>query len=516
MFDNRAPMKSTIVKTLLGIVIARAALIKPDIPSGLEVPPGLDVPPTVRHSKDPSGGYTNGSPLHARQEARIEQGIVECPQQVHGMPSTNCDKKEPISKVDLSLAWMLMGAVCFVMTLFYLANSKQKWIHLGTWSTLNLTLSIFVAIMIYGDLSSLVFYLVGVGKGESLATLFVAMALFLGLFLLSDLSLFYAKGHFTRTGFRKEMAAIGELMAHMTAFAAMCAFGHLQEMPSIKGNHFLVTLVVVAAGAIILILDFITEKLRDKIVMQDGQVDNDEKQWEEHAEETQNDVFGMCTGFLMMQALRLYITGEMQSVEPSEPPATVSHWQVICILLASVLCAVASFWNTKNLNRIRREWGEKLNPHFLRFMRIFNLSLSMCMGFCLLYWGDWALYTTFGFKGTRMCGLLLVALFLTAVTVMLIFGLDAVGSHLEEGRGRRSIRNLHLALGVVVGFSWEKCFDLAVEHILESAGEEHEAIYRVLVSGLSLATVLPAWLWYVIEKASPEYQQNYPRPAIKV
>lgn len=494
-------MKLNGIGVLFGSVVCGVVVAPPSAPLGLE--PSTQVPlgpPSVRHSKEKSGGYKEGSPLYKRQEARVDAGVVGCAGQVRGDVSrcggNQAQSHEEIPKSAIAVSWMLMGAVVFIMMLFYLVHSHRKGIQGNTWRTLNSTVSIFAAVLVYTHIKSSVAFLLDLHTQDEATEVDFGFAMFMFFFVMSSVDLFFLR----RKGREIELLALGTLMSHITAFAAIDAFGELQELTWVKRSGVLVTLVVPLAAVSLLFLEFISYKIRGYVVNRDDRIDEEEAKWLEQTVETENDVHSICIGFLMMQTFRYYITGRMQSVEPGVPPPDTSHTQVTMLFVFSLVTGIAAFFATVYVNRLKRE-DHNIPTHIRRLMKLGQLFLSMTMAWCLLYWGEWVTYTAFGFNGPRMCGVLLVALLLSAICCVTIIGLDHVGDHMHVGKGRKAMRNFELALGVVVGFSWEKCFDLALENIVESL-EWHQAISRVVLLATTLVTVLPAWLWYVLPKTT--------------
>merc|ERR1719262_1299151 len=138
----------------------------------------------------------------------------------------------------------------------------------------------------------------------------------------------------------------------MTAFAAINGFGELQDLAG-ETNGLVVTLCVVLAGVTIMCLDGASEKVRAHIAQADGTVDEEEKAWIEQAEDTENDCFAICTGFLMMQSFRYYITGRIESTEPHEAPPHTSSMQQTTLFICSLLAGFVAFLTTAYTNRLR-------------------------------------------------------------------------------------------------------------------------------------------------------------------
>jgi len=98
---------------------------------------------------------------------------------------------------------------------------------------------------------------------------------------------------------------------------------------------------------------------------------------------------------------------------------------------------------------------------------------------------------------------MLLALFLTFVGVTSVFGLDIiVSSNPNEPEAIKLVmKELIPAVGLMVGFAWERCFDMGLDTISELHGKYAYYTTHLLELGL-LAIVLPAWSKYVQPKAA--------------
>merc|ERR1719174_3273266 len=76
---------------------------------------------------------------------------------------------------------------------------------------------------------------------------------------------------------------------------------------------------------------------------------------------------------------------------------------------------------------------------------------------------------------------------------------------------QRALKSLELSLGILIGFSWERAFDVGFEqielHMEMTMGHKtwaHQAMASLLVSTMSIglfAIVGPAWRYHILPKA---------------
>merc|ERR1712224_34357 len=90
----------------------------------------------------------------------------------------------------------------------------------------------------------------------------------------------------------------------------------------------------------------------------------------------------------------------------------------------------------------------------------------MTCAWCFLFWGEWQLYA-FGWDSTIIGGSLVVAVVLSLssfATVLVIYYF--LVPLVPGGYGiRRALKSFELALGILVGFSWERAFDVGFEEM---------------------------------------------------
>lgn len=445
----------------------------------------------VRHYKHPSGGYKPGSPLYKEQQERLDPG------------KASIEIQEAEDRQATAIAWMLMGSVSFVMALFYLVNYHKASIRRSTWKALNMTVSIFASVLIYTRIHGVMLWALGLhARSHILQTLLLFLLSYAGFNVM--LFIFRRKDHM-------KLVAVTTLCAHVTSFSAMYGFACLleQAVEEYKSGLFLLS-VVILAPAVLIALAMIAAKIRAHVVMADFVIDEAEKEWIEQTQDVENDVMAIAVGFLMMQTARYAITGEFQPFEPAErPPKSITQMNAHILLACAILAGGLTFVATQQANVVLSDGGRdsiQVPEQVKRYLRIAQNIFAQCMAWCLLFWGEWQTYVL-GFSGTRMFGVLMIALFLTAICLMSILGLDWCADRMQVGGGKRSLQSLELALGMVIGFSWEKAFDLALESIGESLEEFHGFtpnwcifLRTALFCGM-LAVVLPAWLLYVLPKA---------------
>merc|ERR1711904_506603 len=111
----------------------------------------------------------------------------------------------------------------------------------------------------------------------------------------------------------------------------------------------------------------------------------------------------------------------------------------------------------------------------------------------------WGFLAAIGCSPETMQGRVLLALVLSGMSLIFIFVLDkvedAAGGH---SRLDRVIQNIVNALSILVGLSWEYCFDGGLEAVVSVT--DHPLLIKLVFTFLVALVILPAWKRYILVK----------------
>merc|ERR1712232_571918 len=99
-----------------------------------------------------------------------------------------------------------------------------------------------------------------------------------------------------------------------------------------------------------------------------------------------------------------------------------------------------------------------------------------------------------------MAGRIFLALVLSGMALSIIFVLD----HVEDigvagaGEARAVIQNFINALSILVGFSWEHCFALALEAV--ASVTTNPMLMKIIFTAAVALVITPAWRNYILVK----------------
>ncbi|CAK9071443.1 unnamed protein product [Durusdinium trenchii] len=443
------------------------------------------------------------------------------------------------------ISLMLLGCMGFMMATFYLVNWPDSDIRQISWEVISSTTSVFGALLLFQGCNRVVefYFLSGFSPWQQVLVNMLHMLLW---FAVLQLVLAYYAGalgeHQIPLERRKSLSRVatealsphmrvahlesaeqnlhdiklnthawGILLGHVTGFAAVNAWSSLQQVvPS-----FLSFLVPIVAFASISGIYKATARWRYEKTMADGEEDEFEVIWGEHVAETEDEVISLSVSFLTVQLLRFCITGQLPeaSGEDSENSPPHSLWSCTLLLLVGVILGLAEMGRLLLARRAgtgafaRAVSVESSAEGAERGATWYQKISAMSFAWCLHISVDWSIAAHLQLDDSMKA--VVSALLGTCLAFLLIFGLDKVADNADDIEVDGAIRTVISALGMLVGISWERCFDAAVGGVTTSAMRTPGRHLPVPVMNLLLAVVLalmvlPAWKWYILPKLHEE------------
>jgi len=315
------------------------------------------------------------------------------------------------------------------------------------------------------------------------------------------------------------LAAFGGCGAHYVAFAGIHATGEVQHEASKfsdETGHWW-TFLVAGASFLILALVFRASHLGWLRPLEHPKLD-------EAVEDIELDIIALTCSFAITQALRHALTGRypehhasllQQALAPSPQVAAAGPaalqlagcdghrhtpgamhevheaWQRWFMLIWSLgLTAVAAVC-LKYINAI----GEYGGRYARKAAHLTRAMLVMCIAWGYLLWGEWV-FNEVLFVGEPVVALMSFAVLTTLISLALISGLAQMDVGLRPVRQTVSISVTGASL--VAAWSWERCFDAALDII----GERYQVGYGGLVPKVALAfsiplAILPVYVTYI-------------------
>lgn len=222
------------------------------------------------------------------------------------------------------------------------------------------------------------------------------------------------------------------------------------------------------------------------------------------AEEAEDDMLCLATSYLLVQAIRFTITGILPGIEGIEEPELVVDWIDVlylyaCAIVFAVIAALAIAFTVGQKGR----WKGIL-------LTVSAMSLAWCFLWAtvwmFIHWAE-DRYT----EGSHdmLPQRVLLAVVMSCISFACIWVLDEVEDRMylkaNGARGMRMRRRVQKAihiiitsLSILVGFSWERCFDGAIEAVTSRL--KHDVICKFIVIFIVAVVLIPVWQRHILLK----------------
>lgn len=413
------------------------------------------------------------------------------------------------SATAVAMAFVLLGLVAFVMSLFYMVNFPDEDVQRITWSVLSCTICIFSAVLLFTVVEKISKALLNeqteihIEKGPLFGTpIPPTLPVLLSHSVRFAIILIMFECILLATRERELLnKCVGMLGGHVVAFAAIESFGTFQQLQPFSDTPSMSFCAVAVSAFGIFGLCCAFTELRDS--KKDVWVGPGWERWFENATEAENDIAGLSIGLLLSQAIKFRITGTLAPIHGA--PHGKSQHEVFALFASSaalcVLIALSRQW-LKNIKRRNAESRMK------RFVQVLQGVVSMTSGWCFLFWGQWLFWSNVKqtVEGEKMTARMIMSLSFSFLGFFLIIVLDFLA---DKGHAEKeTLATLTLTVALVIGLSWEACFSTAVEAVGQVWGD-----YGPYVdSGLSLLLcliVVPAWAMFILTKGKElDFSEN--------
>mmetsp|Transcript_74612 Transcript_74612/g.139311 ORF Transcript_74612/g.139311 Transcript_74612/m.139311 type:complete len:588 (-) Transcript_74612:149-1912(-) len=468
--------------------------------------------------------------------ARIIQGVLVAG---FGLWYAAAEEEKKASHTDMATAGTVLGMISFVMVLYYFLLFPDQDVRQYSYEALSSTISIFCAVLSFQALDNFLEITILNHMPLAMKVCFDMMHM-LFWFLVLQGTLAWVSGavgstfavseleemdkldeakvkkHEKEESMReRNMKCFGILLAHISGFAAINAFGSMQQMYPFNNSAWLSFLAIPIAAVALFVLFHGMNKLRTKVSHgDDGEIDEAEKVWDEETEEAENDVFGLAVSFLLVQSLRFLICGSLADEEGEEEEEVLfSHGlgQTALLFSCGLLFVGVIFYLILNEKEEEKEEGEEGdeekagekkeegegNPEDRSFEEAQLVAMTMGFSWAMFYGSRWLLSQT-PIGGDPMVLALCVALAISIVAMLTIIPLDYLADLDFTGeKTDKAIIQTIRGLGILIGFSWEQCFDAAVGSLASGFGNA-AATVKLAMAIFVVFIIVPAWHMYIL------------------
>jgi len=466
------------------------------------------------------------------------------------------EAEEGPSAADVAIAATLLGAISFIMTLYYFTNYHDTDIQKYSWKIISDTISIFCAVLIFQSFNDLAeAYIIDPLFGPEEASpgaLLVDMLHMLLWFCIMQFFLAKLSGALDddmlqerfegkekekeefKEGCEINMKCFAVLLAHMTGFASINAFGTVQQFPFFKSSPVMAFTAVFVGLFGQLGLQRITDMIRTKVSKgDDGTVSEWEDLWDDETEEAENDVMGLTLSFLTMNAIRFGITGCLPNQEGKEEECTVEEFLYHHSTVDKWLLLGTAFVFTFLVFLIMFKWPESLSElaeakekgelseeqmekqaNMLLFSRLCEgvfVAVSMCFSWSFFYAVQMVLAGIGFLEGQPELLAVLLALTISLLSFGSLIFLDKLYDSdsskwpipIDDAKCDKALTALMCSIALLVGFAWEQCFDQSVDALAEKTNKVpidivNQHTTKLFLSLFCSALLVPAWKMYIL------------------
>lgn len=382
----------------------------------------------------------------------------------------------------LGMSLMLMGGIAFQMAIFYVVNFPAPGIVLSIWRVFNTACSIFISVMLY-DVISLHWAWASAQTTQHHALLPV----FLVCYLASCASV---RVPWTSA---ENIQALAMISGHVTGFAAMYCCADLQKVTLLTGIKISTGVwmlsVLVLAAVVLIVLGVCAEQVGNKRELQL------EKEDTKLIEKTQDNVFCLSMSFCIVAIIRFCISGDFQDYESHAKFKGVTQAHANQLLLCGSVFGIAACTGPCLLQHCLNAEAQPSGA-LARVLGILVRLQGLIFAWVLLFWAEWQLQL-WSWECPLIGGSLTVASAATIFSCLVI----VVSSY----AAKCTTDSLELALGLLVGFSWQRSFAIGFEDISDGVNMQSSRINPLVMSKLFTVLLLvvgvPAWRLFVLPRA---------------
>jgi len=420
--------------------------------------------------------------------------------------------EEALSPVACAISVMLLGSIAFQMMMFYLVNHSDDDIKRYSWQVISATISIFCAVLIFQGWNGIVeeYIIRRLNPEWEVVVDICQLVLWLSAMQYVIAVSSGAVGEPPAGGLEEvelNMKSYAVLFSHTTGFASINAWGSVQQV-FLKSSPQHAVLAVPLGYIGLWIFYKCLNATREWIALaDDGRIDEFEESWDRETEEAENDVAGLSLSFIGVQALRFHICGTLpdkEGIEPWNELSAHSGRECLTLFVWGLVFGILSviMMNVKFLFGAICSQGKCGICGMQRGL----LSLTGCYmqfanAWCFFYSSKWAL-ASLHFTSENALLHVADALFLSTVSFSLIFSLDKISDNKMLGDGQGAAETVNLIIigfGILIGFSWEQSFDVAVDVVSQAAKQHMPPCFtKMIMSGFLVLIVFPAWRIHIL------------------
>lgn len=430
-------------------------------------------------ASEQSGAKSSAKPTEKKTDAKDDVEKQDTVKSDHkGAKEAATSQADAVAqKAGETWAISFFANVAMLTVIFAMAAATNDLVRNYTWFLIDQVVAIFLAVMYFQAFDSFLDYAFsGVHNAVMVSILHAVLLLAMVLVLAYSL--------------RRNSVGLAILCgagAHIVSFSSIHAAASMQNMwvgLSYSWVMCIFGLLVLGMGLGIVGYLVYTAKKRA------GMLENNDE-FMDKTDDLENDFGAMAFSVCFTMFVRFLLTGHHPADDETEFDHTASQrtrmllYACVCFLIAGVsvkFCAQTAA-ATKN-------YAVK------RVMAFLTTVATMNVAWAFLYWGEWQFFE-YLFPGEAIKGRVMFSILTTFCGGLGLLALTKVPS--PEGKAGVAAKSEKMvaltALSLVVAWSWELCFDAAVEDMTE--GVSHPAGWKIATTLSLFAIILPVYALYM-------------------
>jgi len=218
--------------------------------------------------------------------------------------------------------------------------------------------------------------------------------------------------------------------------------------------------------------------------------------------EAENDISSLSISFMTVQTVRYALTEHLPNYEGMEVPEVPhDHWCIVALYLWGIMFAGFCVGWTLVIDRS----AIPPDDFAARYLGILINTCAMVCSWCSL-WATRMFLVKHPFLHHQMfmlpsmMGRVILALAFSSGSMTVIWVLDKIEDRMKgkANLAKKVMKTVNTALGILVGFSWEHCFDGAVEAVATLSNRK--ILMKDLLCLMVVLVVVPAWRKFILKK----------------
>lgn len=376
--------------------------------------------------------------------------------------------------------------VALLSVVFAMASATNALIRSYTWFLIDQVIAIFLAVMYFQAFDSLLDFGSFQKHNEVLCSVIHAV-LMLGMVLAVAVKL-----RNNDVG----LAVFCGAGAHIVSFSSIHAAASVQNKVWLSWSFTWAACIfgIIVAGLALLIIGYLVYSAKKKAQV----LENDS--FMDKTDDLENDFGAMAFSVVFTMFMRFIITGHHPVDDESEFDHT--REQRVCMFIYAMVCLLVAAFAVNFLSKKAAEEAQKPDEgSYLkkRMYAFFSTVASMNVAWAFLYWGEWEFFESL-YPGEAVKGRVMFAIVSTVFGGLALICLTKLPRRQTNAVAKTNVgKGAELvavtAISLVVAWSWELCFDAAVEDMTE--GVSHPVGWKIATCLTLFAIIVPVYALYV-------------------